>query len=51
VRIPTISQGGNPRSTEERVMQRAGDKKAIVWQIFLTCKVKKVKLVDIVKSF
>jgi len=32
-------------------MQRAGDKKAIVWQIFLTCKVKKVKLVDMVKSF
>jgi hypothetical protein len=25
-------------------MQRAGDKKAIVWQIFRTCKVKKVKL-------
>lgn len=36
VRIPTISQGANPRSTEERVMQSAGDKKAIVWQIFRT---------------
>ena len=36
-RIPTTSQGGNPRSTEERAMQTAGDKKAIVWQIFRTC--------------
>jgi hypothetical protein len=36
VRIPTISQGGNPRSREERVMQIAGDKKAIDWQIFRT---------------
>lgn len=36
VRIPTISQGGNPRSREDRVMQTAGDKKAIVWQIFRT---------------
>lgn len=36
VRIPTISQGGNPRSTEDRVMQSAGDKNAIVWQSFRT---------------
>jgi len=36
VRIPTISQGGNPRSTEERNMQTAGDKKAIVWHILRT---------------
>lgn len=36
VRIATTSQGGNPRSKEESVMQIAGDIKAIVWQIFRT---------------
>lgn len=36
VRIPTTSQGGNPKSTEDKVMQTAGDTKAMVWQIFLT---------------
>lgn len=36
VRIPTISQCGNPRSIEDRVMQTAGDKNAIVWQILRT---------------
>lgn len=36
VRMPTTSQWGNPRSREERVIQAAGDKKAIVWQIFRT---------------
>lgn len=36
MRIPTISQGGNPRSRDDRVMQIAGDKKAIDWQIFRT---------------
>lgn len=36
MRIPTISQGGNPRSRDDRVMQSAGDKKAIDWQIFRT---------------
>ena len=36
VRMPTISQGGNPRSSEERVMQIAGDKNPIDWQIFRT---------------
>lgn len=36
VRIPTISQGGNPRSKEERVMHIAGDRNAIVWHIFRT---------------
>lgn len=36
VRIPTTSQGANPRSIDERVIQTAGDTKAIVWQIFRT---------------
>lgn len=36
VRIVTTSQGGNPRSTEERVIQAAGDRKAIAWHSFRT---------------
>lgn len=36
LRINTISQGGRPRSKEERIMHVAGDKKAIVWQSFRT---------------
>lgn len=36
VKIPTISHGGNPISTDESVMQIAGDTNAIVWQIFRT---------------
>lgn len=34
--MPTISQGGKSRSSDERVMQNAGDKNAIDWQIFRT---------------
>lgn len=32
----TTSHGGNPKSNDARAMQVAGDKNAIVWQIFLT---------------
>lgn len=37
VRIATTSQGGNPKSKDVRIMQVAGDKNEIVWQIFRTC--------------
>lgn len=36
VKIPAISQGGNPMSTDESVMHIAGAKNAIVWHIFRT---------------
>lgn len=44
VRMATTSQGGNPRSTEDRVMQIAGDKNAIDWQIFRTLVLKNKKI-------
>lgn len=40
VKIVTTSHGGNPKSNEAKTMQVAGDKNAIVWQIFLTCRYK-----------
>lgn len=36
VKIPAISHGGNPMSTDESVMQIAGATNAIVWHIFRT---------------
>lgn len=50
VRRPTISQGGNPRSSDERVMQNAGDKNAIDWQIFRTYLFKKNSSTKEIKS-
>ena len=48
-RIPTTSQGGNPRSTEERVIHNAGAKKPIVWQIFRTCTYEFINIVRMKK--
>lgn len=36
LRIPTTSHGSSPRSTDESVMQSAGARKPILWQIFRT---------------
>lgn len=47
VKIATTSHGGNPKSNDAKTMQVAGDKNAIVWQIFLTCRYKQGKLLRI----
>lgn len=37
VRIVTTSHGGSPKSTDDKIIQAAGDKNAIVWHILRTC--------------